>query len=185
MTVATGVTSLTGWWAVQAIAFHTPLHKALRMVAAGLVFAGGSAFLLLGITPTTLFFQAVGWVGLALSGGATLVFVVDTLRRRPVVVLDPEGLTVRLAASGQVRIDWDEIEYLVVRQVYGQRMLGIGVRDAARHTATLSPPGRFLVKANEQFGAPLWVAESMLPCTCLELADRIRSFRDVDVFYLE
>lgn len=170
---------------MELVALHTPLHKTLRMVAAGLAVAGSSALLVLGIAPANPFIQAVGWAGLAFSGGATLLFVAETLRRRPVVVLDREGLTVRLAASGQVRIGWDEVEYLVVRQVYGQRMLGIGVRDAARHAATLSPPLRLLMKANEQFGAPLWVAESMLPCTCLELADRIRSFRDVDVFYLE
>ncbi|HEY8415402.1 MAG TPA: STM3941 family protein [Thermaerobacter sp.] len=129
--------------------------------------------------------RLIGYIGLVLFGGSTAIVLLTRLRPAPVLVLDEAGLEIRTSPFGTARLAWDDIDHLVVRRVFRERMLGIVPKDGERWLAAHSPAARALTQANRSFGAPFWVAESTLPGTCADLARLIQGYRPLEVVWLD
>lgn len=166
---------------VQRTVIRRPWGKTLRVLCLGALMTAASAWLVHASAPRDRLGMAVGWFALAFFGGGTLVLLLTSWPGRAVLVLDAQGVDVLGSAFGRVRIPWDDLDHLVVNQVFGQRMLGFAVRDPERWLSLHSPAARVLVDANQAFGAPYWVAESTLPGTCEDVVALIRRYRDLPV----
>jgi hypothetical protein len=137
----------------------------LRLLGTLLV---GNLLMAAGILGVSLGLVGVGtWTAVACAGVAaltTLLYLVACLRRRPRVVLTPDGFVAEKLFGRDAR-RWDEIDgpFAVIRIGWGEAV-GYKLTPACRaRTRKKSPPG-----LSGYDGA---VAGSALPCSAGELAE--------------
>jgi hypothetical protein len=160
------------------IELFTPLSKLALISSLGLLMTAVSATV--GVIADTGPGQAIGWVGTALFGAATLLLVwrlISSRRRCPALVLDRGGISVEPPRG--VVVPWGEIDGVFVRSMMRNRFLEIHVRDidqvAVRTKGRLV---RLALRANPLVGAaPVSIAANALPIRLEELIDLIEERR--------
>lgn len=125
----------------------------------------------------------VGWFGVAFFGLGAVVLAKRLVIRRPILVVDRQGIVdaAQFVAAG--RIDWEEIEAVSISATGKQRFLGIHVRDVAALEARKSPLHRWVIRANARFGhAPVTLPQSLLPMPVEQLAAWLQDALDARPF---
>jgi hypothetical protein len=152
----------------------TPLSKLALKSALGLLMTAVLATA--GVIADTGSGRAIGWVGTALFGAATLLSawsLISSLRGSPVLVLDRDGVFVEPPRG--VMVPWGEIDGVFVRSMMRSRFLEIHVEDIDRVAARAK--GRLVrlaLRANPLVGAaPVSIAANSLPIPLEELIDMI------------
>ena len=123
-----------------------------------LMFAGGLLFVLIGallILSRGIFGWAVGGFTVAFFGLAAGYMGTEIVRRRPTLIMDRTGMTVRAYLGAPGYVPWSEVIGARIYRIGRQRMLAVDVVDESAVTARATPIGRFFARANRGLGYPV------------------------------
>lgn len=155
--------------------------RLLLLLAAGAALTGTSAWLAFGFPPSVM--SVVWWLGIVFFGLGTVMMLTRLLIRRPILIVDREGIVDRAQLIAAGRVTWDEIEGLSISTVYGQTFLGIHVHDLAALLARKSLLQRLAIRSNTSFGyAPINLPQSLLPVPVEKLAAWMQDALDARPF---
>lgn len=114
----------------------------------------------------------IAWLLLLLSGIALVVFVVVSLRDKPVAVIDESG--VYDARLGVGLIHWSEIEDVQIEVSYGNRFLCFRVRNPEQYLSRLNGSQREKHVFKHQLGFQRFNVDVRgLDCSLLDLKEQI------------
>jgi hypothetical protein len=120
--------------------------------------AGGLMFVLVGVL-LVLASGVVGWlvggVCIAFFGTAAAYLLAEIVWRRPTVVMDRDGVTVRAYLGAPGRLSWADVTGARTYRIGRQRMLALNVADESALVTRMSPLSRFFARANRGLGYPV------------------------------
>jgi hypothetical protein len=128
---------------------YTSIPKTLGLLLIGLALCGTSYFV---ISTAKGFMVGIGWFGLVFFGAATVAIGAQLLRRKPVVMIDHEGITV--ARGGHKRVTWRQVINVSIGTMSGQNFLCITLHDEDAYIERLPRWSRLLTKSNRSLGFP-------------------------------
>jgi hypothetical protein len=145
------------------------------MLAGGLIFAMVGVLLILA---SGLVGWLVGVVCIAFFGTAAAYILVEIVWRRPTVVMDRDGITVRAYLGAPGRISWTEVTGARTYRIGRQRMLALEVADESAVAARTTPVSRFFARANSALGYPVVnVPQSAVAKDLDEVVTLMRGFK--------
>ena len=93
------------------------------------------------------------------------------LSKGPLLYLDADGITDNTGMPGVGRIRWDEMSEIRLCSVIGFRMIAIRLHDLRPMLARSGVWARLNMIGNQKtMGAPIYIAQMMLPVTADEVA---------------
>jgi hypothetical protein len=120
----------------------------------------------------------VGVLGVVVFGCAAAFLVRRLLVRRPVLVLDAEGLEDRASASGAGRVRWDQVADVGVQSMGGNRVLSVVLRDPEALLAGQPALRRRVMAANTRLlGTPVNIPLSAVDVPEQQLLDAVDRWR--------
>jgi Bacterial PH domain len=144
-----------------------------------LLFAGGLLFVMVGaliILSRGIFGWVVGGFTVGFFGLAAGYMAVEIVRRRPTVMMDHTGITVRTYFGAPGLIPWSEITGVRSYRIGRQRMLALDVVDESAVAARATPVGGFFARVNRGLGYP--VVNVPQSAVAENLEDVVRYMRD-------
>ena len=118
----------------------------------------------------------VAVVAIAFFGACAVAILVRIFNPSAVVILSREGITDSASPFGVGFLCWDEIAFLSVYTIEGQRMLGIYLKDARSIMARVGGAKAKYMELNLRLGfAPVNIPQVVLPLPVEELAELIRT----------
>ena len=150
-----------------------------------LVLLGAILFVVLGVwilglrdepAPLRLYHGLVAVIAIVFFGGCAVVALFRILVPSPAVVLSREGITDHTSPFGVGFLSWDEVAFVSIYLIQGQRMLGIFLKDAVSIMGRVGGVKAGYMKTNLRMGfAPVNVPQILVPMPLEELADLIRT----------
>jgi hypothetical protein len=150
-----------------------------------LVLLGAILFVALGVSilglreepaPLRLYHGLVAVLAIVFFGACAVVALVRILVPSPAVVLSREGLTDTTSPFGVGFLSWDEVAFISIYLIQGQRMLGVFLKDAVSIRARVGGVRAGYMKTNLRMGfAPVNIPQVLVPMPLEELAELIRT----------
>jgi hypothetical protein len=145
-----------------------------------LVLLGSIAFAVIGIwigTPGVARGLAIwkvviaSYIGVPFFAACGLYAAYRLATHRPALEIDSTGITDAASAVGAGRLNWDEVDHVVLYKYSGQSMLGIVPKELGMFLSRQSAVRRSLTKLNMALGcAPINVPQVGLSMEVAELA---------------
>lgn len=96
--------------------------------------------------------------------------------RRPALEIDSTGIMDEASALGAGRLNWEEVDRVVLYVYYRQSMLGIIPKDLETYLSRQDPVRRSLIKANLALGcAPVNIPQVLLRMKLSDLAELLHA----------
>ena len=147
------------------------------------IFLGGNLFVLLGVLflampdefgVPVLLLVITSYIEIPIFGLCALYALRRLIVRRPVLVIDRNGIDDRSSLISAGLMGWDEIEAVTPYRFRGQWMLGILPVDSDAVIARQRWYKRLLIRQNERLGCPpVNIPQVVLPMDVHALADRL------------
>lgn len=116
-------------------------------------------------------------IGMVFFGLIGAYCAVRLIRRRPLLVIDTDGITDRASAVSAGRLRWDQIEAVTIYSVRGQRLLGVIPVNAAVVPEGSHRAWRVAREINWGSGQPpIAIPELPLPYALETLIDVMRRY---------
>jgi hypothetical protein len=117
-----------------------------------------------------LLVYGVGLAAVVCFGGCGLYGLVKMFDKKPGLVLNSSGIVENASAVSAGFIPWSEVTGAGVREIQGQKMLMIGVRDPGKYIGRGGALKRALNKANAKMGgSPVAISSVVLKIDFAEL----------------
>lgn len=149
-----------------------------------LVLLGAILFVVLGVSilgfrepwPLRIYHGAVAVLAILFFGACAVIALVRILVPSPAVVLNREGLTDSTSPFGVGYLSWDEVAFISIYLIQGQRMLGVFLKDAGSVMARVGGAKAGYMKTNLRMGfAPVNIPQLLVPMPLDELAELIQA----------
>ena len=149
-----------------------------------LVLLGAILFVALGVDilgfreplPLRLYHGVAAVLAIVFFGACAVVALVRILVPSPTVVLSREGLTDSTSPFGVGFLSWDEVAFVSIYLIQGQRMLGVFLKDAVSIMGRVGGAKAGYMATNLRMGfAPVNIPQLLVPMPLDELAELIQT----------
>ena len=147
----------------------------LSLVAASVMTLASLAFAVASTRPGHSF---VGYTGVLFFGVAWIWLVIRTIWRKPMLIIDSDGIVDRSAAISPGLIRWSEIDDIKVIHFMGKPMIAIFPVSAEAILARQPIFRRWVQSINAKMvGTPITIPSQLLPMKVEELLQLIEAHR--------
>jgi hypothetical protein len=158
----------------ERIVIETPARKRRRIVVMAIIATGFSAWAVADRHDGDVGL-VIGVLGLAIFAPVTVIYLLRSMRNRPVLILDADGFTDQGSMISAGYVPWREVQRIEELPVRRRVFVAVTVNDKAAFRARQSAWHRLLLRLNGPMAAgDILIPDSVLPMRPAELVGTMR-----------